>query len=255
MTTTLERILNKTAVRFDAIRDRVTDRTEEVLGSKKRVQTREIWAVGDFPNPWPSEQDEINALLNDEWFPSTKDFAAAIRNSGAKGKNHTIVDHSAGFINLVFMQPKGSITRLNFVTHGSSDSIGLKGRIEDDGVYFDEELEAGVLQGFKENGILKEDGTVVPWTEVQARFAKDAVIVVYACKTALSEAFLQDLADIFGVTVQGFTAELHYTYGEEALSDGKIDRKQLKVDGQSDIKLLSPNVTKKPLVPAESTPP
>ena len=255
MTTTLERILNKAAVRFDAVRDRVTGRAEEVLGKKKPVKTREIWAVGDFPNPWPSEQAEIDAINGGSWFPSTQDFAAAIKNSGAKGKHHTIVDHSASFINLVFMQPKGSITRLNFVTHGSSDSIGLQGRIEDDGVYFDEELEAGVLQGFKENGILKDDGTVVPWPEVKARFAKDAVIVVYACKAALSEAFLQDLADIFGVTVQGFTAELHYTYSGEALSDSKIDRKQLKIDGQSDIKLLTPNVTKKPSVPIEPTPP
>lgn len=255
MTTTLERILNKTAIRFDAIRDRVTDKAEEVLGSKKRVQTREIWAVGDFPNPWSSEQDEIDALTGDKWFPSTKDFAAAIKNSGAKGKNYTIVDHSASFINLVFMQPKGSITRLNFVTHGASDSIGLKGRIEDDGVYFDEDLEEGVLQGFKDNGILKDDGAVVPWSEVQARFAKDAVIVVYACKAALSEDFLQFLADVFGVTVQGFTTELHYTYSGEALSNGKIDRKQLKVDGQTDIKSLSPSVTKKPSAPVESTPP
>ncbi|OQW39001.1 MAG: hypothetical protein A4S08_08675 [Proteobacteria bacterium SG_bin4] len=255
MTTTLERILNKAAIRFDAVRDRVTDRAEEVLGSKKRVQTREIWAVGDFPNPWSSEQEEIDALLNDEWFPSTKDFAAAIKNSGAKGKSYDIVNHSASFINLIYLQPKGSIARLNFVTHGASDSIGLQGRIENDGVYFDEELEAGVLQGFKENGILKNDGTVVPWSDVKARFAKDAVIVVYACKAALSEDFLQTLADVFGVTVQGFTAELHYTYSEEALQNGKIDRKHLKVDGQSGIKLLSPNVTKKPSAPVESTPP
>ncbi|MGH6937211.1 MAG: hypothetical protein ACRED2_13760, partial [Methylocella sp.] len=90
---------------------------------------------------------------------------------------HNIVGHTASFTNLVLMQPKGSIARINFVTHGASDNVGLKGRIEPGAVFVDEEMEAGVLEGFKNNGIAKDDGTVVPWSEVRARFAKDAVIV------------------------------------------------------------------------------
>ena len=43
-----ERILNKTAIRFDAIRDRVTDKAEEVLGSKTSADPN--WA-GDFQTP------------------------------------------------------------------------------------------------------------------------------------------------------------------------------------------------------------
>lgn len=254
MMTTLDRILSKAAVSTNAIRDRVTDRAEEVLGSKKRVKTRVIWAVGDFPKPWPSDQAEIDAIYSDSWFPSSKDFGAATKNSGAKGEDYHVVGYTASFINLVFMQPKGSIARLNFVTHGASHSLGLKGTIEDDGVYFDEELEAGILEGFRDNGILNKDDTVTPWTEVRARFSKDAVIVVYACKAALSPSFLQKLADIFGVTVQAFSKELHYTYSDADLSGGEIDREKLKVDGKSDITRLIPDVTKKPSVPAQTQP-
>jgi hypothetical protein len=243
---TLDVILSTAAIRADAILDRVTDRAEAVLGSKKRSTTRVIWAVGEFPRPWASEQEEIDVLRSGDWFPSEEDFAAATKNSGSTGRNYLTVNSTASFIGLVFKQPKGSISRLNLVTHGASDSIGLKGRIEKGAVYFDDELGEGVLVGFKDNGIEKDDGTVVPWSEVQARFAKDAAIVVYACKAALSEAFLQDLADIFGVTVQGFSKELHYTYDEEALSDGSVNRRKLKVDGESDLTKLQPDVTKRP---------
>jgi hypothetical protein len=253
MTTTLDLILSKAAIRADNILDRLTDKAEEVLGSKKRVTQKTIWAVGDFPKPWASDSDEIAAINGGEWFPSTKDFIAAIMNSGARGSTHPTVGHTESFINLVFMQPKGSIARINFVTHGASTEIGLKGRIEPGAVFFDEGMEAGILEGFKNNGILKDDGTVVPWSEIRARFAKDAVIVVYACKAALSEAFLQDLADIFGVTVQGFTKKLQYTYDAAALSGGKIDRHKLKVDGQSDITKLTPDITKSPS--AQAPPP
>ena len=253
--TTLDIILSKAAARADAIRDRVTGRAEQVLGSKKRVRPRVIWSVGDFPYPWPSEQAEIDALTDGSWFPSKKDFAAALNNSGKKSKDYQFIDHTDSFINFIYQQPKGSISRFNFVTHGASDSIGLKGRIEDDGVYFDEELEAGRLEGFRDNGLQIDEKTVVPWSEVKARFSKDAVIAIYACRAALSEDFLQFLADTFGVAVHGFSKELHYTYSAEALQGGKINRKLLKVDGESNITALTPDVIKTPSAQAQQPSP
>jgi hypothetical protein len=116
-------------------------------------------------------------------------------------------------------------------------------------------MEIGILESFRTTGIQGDDGSTIPWSEVQARFTKDAVIVIYACKAALSEAFVQDLADIFGVKVQGFTKELHYTYDAAALSGGLVNRKQLKVDGQSDITKLTPDITKSPSAPVAAPPP
>ena len=96
------------------------------------------------------------------------------------------------------------------------------------------------------NGIQNDDGTVTPWSEVQARFAPGAQIVVYACKAALDQVFLQYLADTFGVTVKAFTTELHYVYPGPDLDKGLVPRRKLTVDGVSDITTLKPNVEAKP---------
>jgi len=50
--TTLDRRLTTAAIRVYGILDRVTNRAEAVLGSRKGSTTRVIWAVGDFPRPW-----------------------------------------------------------------------------------------------------------------------------------------------------------------------------------------------------------
>ena len=105
------------------------------------------------------------------------------------------------------------------------------------------------MQGFRDNGIEGKDGSIIPFSVVKARFAKDAVIVIYACKAALSSTLLQDIADTFGVTVRAFTAELHYNYSEKALTAGQVNRLELKVDGKKSLTSLSPNVSKMPTAP------
>jgi hypothetical protein len=239
--TTLDLILSRVVLQTDALRDRVTGGAEQVLGKKKRAQTKTLWAVGDFPSPWPSETAEAEALLADEWFPSELDFAAAMKNSGFQGRSWLIVGSTEALISLVFSQPKGTIARLNFVTHGASDEIGLSGTIEPGAVYFSEGLDEAVLDSFRVNGILT-DGKVTPWSEVEARFAPDAEIVIYACKAALDRAFLQFLADTFGVTVKAFTHELVYEYPGADLENGVVPRAKLKVDGVSNITTLKPEV-------------
>ncbi|MGH6937212.1 MAG: hypothetical protein ACRED2_13765 [Methylocella sp.] len=57
------------------------------------------------------------------------------------------------------------------------------------------------------------------------------------------------------MTVEGFSKELHFTYDAGALSGGKVDRQQLKVDGLSDITKLTPQVTKSPSQPAQGPSP
>jgi hypothetical protein len=53
-------------------------------------------------------------------------------------------------------------------------------------------------------------GKHVGWGQVERRFARDAEIVVFACKAAVSETLLRDVAEFFDVTVKGFTTELQY---------------------------------------------
>ncbi len=130
-----------------------------------------------------------------------------MKNSGFRGRDWLKVDSTAGFVSLIFWRPKGSIQRVNFVTHGASDEMGLTGTVEPGSVSFTDGLDEAELDGFRANGIQNDDGTVTPWSEVQARFAPGAQIVVYACKAARDQVFLQYLADTFGVTVKAFTTK------------------------------------------------
>ncbi len=250
--TTLDLILSQAVLRADAIRDRVTGGAEQVLGKKKRTKAKTIWAVGDFPSPWPSEAAEAAALKAGEWFPSEKDFAAAMKNSGFRGRDWQTVGSTPSFINLIFREPKGSVARVNFVTHGASDEIGLTGRVEPGAVYFSDGLDEAELDGFRANGILNDDGSVTPWSEVRARFTADAEIVIYACKAALDRPFLQYLADTFGVTVKAFSSNLHYIYPMADLDKGVVPRTKLTVNGVRNITSLSPDVvvTPSPAAPA-----
>lgn len=253
--TTLDLILSQVVLKADAIRDRVTGGAEQVLGTKKRTNAKTIWAVGDFPYPWPSEADEAAAIKAGEWFPSEKDFAAAMKNSGFNGSKWQTVGSTASFINLIFREPKGSIAQVNFVTHGASDEIGLSGTVEPGAVFFSDGLDEAELDGFRANGIQNNDGSVTPWSEVQARFAADAEIVIYACKAALDRTFLQYLAETFGVTVKAFSTELHYVYPLADLDKGIVPRAKLTVDGVSNLTVLSPDLVVKPSAPSPAPPP
>jgi len=252
--TTLDLILSRAAIKASAIRDRVTGGAEQVIGNKKRMRSKTIWAVGDFPYSWESEAAEAAAIKAGNWFPGDKDFAAAMKNSGFKGRDWQIVSSTPSFINLIYREPKGSIQQVNFVTHGASDEIGLAGTVEPGSVYFSDGLDEAELDGFRNNGILNADGSVTPWSEVQARFAPEAEIIIYACKAALDRAFLKYLADTFGVTVKAFSNELHYVYPMADLDAGKVPRKNLTVDGVSNITTLTPDVVVKPSAPGPPPP-
>jgi hypothetical protein len=88
-------------------------------------------------------------------------------------------------------------------------------------------------------------GKHVEWEQVELRFAKDAEIVVFACKAAVSETLLRDVANFFDVTVKGFTTELHYhiTFTE---AKSIVHRNEITVDGETDLSELNPTVVKEP---------
>jgi hypothetical protein len=208
--------------------------------------TREITVVGDFPKPWANAREEIAAIKEDLWFPSTDDFIAVERNSRKKKRGPTpIVDSVESFIHLILDQPAGSIKRINIITHGNGSKIAFSGEIDKEGaVFFDEELDVDTLRGMLRHGI-EYRGKHVEWNQVARRFARDAEIVVFACKAAINETLLQDVAEYFEVTVRGFTAELHYhvTFTE---ARGVIHRNEITVDGKKDLDDLTPTVVKKP---------
>jgi hypothetical protein len=212
---------------------------------KPDVGVREITVVGHFPNPWKDAKEEIKAIKSGIWSPSTDDFIAVERNSRKKGskKPTLVVDSVEAFIHLILDQPVGSIKRINILTHGNENWIAFSGEIEEGNVSFDEVLDISTLRGMLLHGI-EYRGKHVGWEQVESRFGRNAEIVVYACKAAVGETLLQDVANFFDVTVKGFTTELKYRFTDaEAVIR---HRNEITVDGKKDFNDLSPTVVKKP---------
>lgn len=243
----LEQILSQAVLLKDAIRDRVTGNADKVLARGDRGGTVQITVVGDFSEPWANDAEEIDAIrAGDEWSPSTNDFIAFAKKSRAAAKGRVpIVGSTEAFIHLILSQKPKSIARINIITHGSSGTISFKGEVVSGNVMFDDELDLAVLRDFLENGIIFNSQTV-QWSEVENRFADNAVLVIYGCTVGMSASFIQDVADMFDVRVQAFTHELRYQFSEQALSDGKIKRQLATVDGENDFLDLVPEIDKKP---------
>lgn len=249
--TALEKILSKAAVLSDAVRDRVTDNAGRVLARAEAGGPVQITVVGDYSEPWKNDAEEIDAIrAGDQWFPSTEDFIAFAKKSRAAAKGRVpIVGSTEAFIHLILDRAPKSITRINVIVHGSEGTIGFKGEVISGNVLFYDELDLNVLRDFLRNGIVYEKNKktrTVQWSEVENRFANDAVLVIYGCTVGMSATFIQDVADMFDIRVQAFKHELRYQFSEDALSGGRIRRNLATVDGKADFLDLVPEIDRKP---------
>lgn len=251
---TLEKILSQAVLSRDAVTDRVSQKLDAVLG-RTAPSGRHLTIVGDFDaSVWKTTAEEIAAIQapkdaqgNSKWSPATDDYVAAAAKSRIAGRSRNIpvVGSTNAFINFLLMQPKASITRLNIITHASPTTIALSGEVIEFNVAFDEELSVSDMRNFLRNGYTLK-GRQVPWAEVEARFADGAEIAIYACNAALAKSFLQDIAEFFGVRILAFDKKLNYSYPGSALTGGRIDRKQILVEGKQDFAELTPNVVVEP---------
>lgn len=68
--------------------------------------------------------------------------------------------------------------------------------------------------------------------DVRARFAKDAVIVIYSCKSGLDSKFIQYMADTFQVKVRGFSDLVGY-FPAFTVQPPTIDRRRVGIGRNS----------------------
>jgi hypothetical protein len=118
----------------------------------------------------------------------------------------------------------GSIGRINIFTHANSDMIALSGRIAAGGMStqvflnVNSALSVDNLNNLTQSGVtfsVQSQSKQIAskkftLDDVRKRFAKAAVIVVYACHSGMDGAFLQQIADTFQVKVRGFTDVIGY---------------------------------------------
>ena len=213
-----------------------------------------------FDSPWENTQAEINAIQGGTWFPSSVDFNAVMKNSRFRGNGGIVEIGSTGeFIGLILDKPVGSIKEIRLVTHGAPATIGFLGEVVDGDVFFNDEMDLGVIEGLQKTGILVGSGNPdrppdFTWDDVRARFQKDAVFVIYGCKVGMSESFIQDIADAFGIRVQAFKHEITFVFPNSALNPGGIDRRKLSADGRNDILDIPVEIDKRPVAPAPTPP-
>ena len=187
----------------------------------KKVTGKELSVYGKFDNPWKRVDDEVAAMAENRWSPTSDDFAAVA------GKSVQI-DSWKGLLHVILTQGNAesaprSISRINIFTHANSDLIALSGDVRPGstsahvtlnvGSAISEEtldkLNSGITFSVaSKNKRLASKNFVID--DVRNRFTSDAVIVIYACHGAVDTAFVQRIADTFQVNVRAFTEVIGY---------------------------------------------
>jgi hypothetical protein len=189
---------------------------------------REVTVIGNFSNPYGGMQKEVQAMKENRWEPTTDDFKDVAGNA-------LTVDSYLGILYVILVNgdkesSAGSISRLNIFTHANAELIAMSGTVSPGGMTTSvslrvnsalseetlENLNKGVTFSVpsKSKALAAKKFTL---QDVQKRFTKDAVIVIYACHSGLSGSFMQDIADTFQVKVRGFSDVVGYfpSYSED----------------------------------------
>lgn len=187
-----------------------------------KIDAREISVVGSFDNPWKTEADEVDAMANDRWEPTSDDFMSVAGSSAVE------VDSWKGLMQVILTNgdtesAAGSISRINIFTHANSNLIALAGHVRPGGGPASvtltvasaiseetlDQLDSGITMNVvSKNQKLASKKFVMD--DVRKRFTKDAVLVIYACHGAVDTAFVQRIADTFQVKVRAFRDLIGY---------------------------------------------
>jgi hypothetical protein len=216
---------------------------------------REVNVFGTFPSDWNGASDRAiaDAAAAENWFPGTDDMKRFARPGTAPGTTTLDVKEIIGLLRElgeIGRKNPHSIRRLNFFAHGANDgTIWVSGRVTRTNVDFvgDRfslnnqsmmELEADdvVLLPLKKGTRTKGDAERgwqenITLRDVRQAFSADAVVVVYACHSAIDEGYLRRIGKLLGARIQGFRKMTVWklTWNENK----QITRRQFGLDGST----------------------
>jgi hypothetical protein len=191
------------------------------------VATKELNIVGgDFDwDPPITDADEINKLNSNLWSPGTKDFVAVVNSSPGNPTASTANDFGA-FLGAIVMSAKGSITRINLITHANKDLIAFGGKLISTATLIRDvqlnvnppgsnlvSLDVQSIKALAQPGVsfqLPNNQKQFFIADIRDKFASGATIVLYACHSGLLTTFIQDIAKFFQTKVVGFTTEIAF---------------------------------------------
>jgi hypothetical protein len=181
----------------------------------------ELNLVGNYEKPksWTA-QKELTLIRADTWFPHSADFLAVA------GKGSIIVATPEDLL-LKIIGASGSISRLNFFSHGVTGKIATSGEVDEDGKSCS--LVGGWTQvtgsskmipdpyakywgdeGQNSSNTLTVGSRTFSLDQVRAKFAPGAEIWFYVCHGAVDGRLLANLANAFQVKVKSFSKIIVY---------------------------------------------
>jgi hypothetical protein len=176
----------------------------------KAKTTVERTYVGEYQNPWETNPAAEVAILEEgkkekatkHWSPGTIDFEAL-------SKSTTLANSFPSFLALLLKETPGTVSRANIITHGDFGRIGFKGTIDvnNGDVFFDSDPDAALtstsLSKWVNSTLIDDNNKSHTWDEIKAAFSSGAQIFIYSCNGATDPQLLQEMADAFGVKVNG----------------------------------------------------
>jgi hypothetical protein len=169
-----------------------------------------IYASG-YASPYVNDPQEVAYAQASPsiWAPSTVDFQATARRSGAPSGASSVADMLA----IIASMAVGSISLLGLIGHGADAdpsgtvprSFGFAGRVQTRHPYVTL-TGAGLLN----STTIAAAGTAA--TALHNRFATNARIVLYACTTGSDNTLLDPISRAFGVCVDGFADEVNWCF-------------------------------------------
>jgi hypothetical protein len=185
------------------------------------ILARYVW------NPPISEKEEVQYLLDHKWYPWWADF---VEITGLTNPPTPPGDFIAFMVMVAEYRPK-SIKRLNFWTHANKTTIGMMGDVIPGNVMFTNWTDDTTIAGFAQQGMTFTSGqTTVTLDDVLARFADDAIFVLYGCDIASDPtSLLTALRDLLQVSVIGFKTENVYCPPSQTVGSSTFNRKGEKI--------------------------
>jgi hypothetical protein len=186
------------------------------------ILARYLW------NPKIVEKTEVEFFLagGGKWHPSYDDYVAitGLTTPNAPGNFIALMGMIAEY------KPK-SIKRLNFWTHSNRTLIGIIGDVVPGNVVFTSSIDDVQIANYAASGLSFTVGKqAFTLDDVRARFAEDAIFVLYGCDIAFDPtSLLTALKDLLQVTVIGFKTENVYCPPDQTIGSTTFKRKGEKV--------------------------
>ena len=166
----------------------------------------EINLAGGFT--WESsltDAEEIQALSDNKWSPTTVDFLAVL------GSNAVPVGNWGALLGEIEKWPTGSVKRVNLMTHGDARGFSLTGHNVPGDVYLDRstQITPDGISALAGPGVSFEySSRTFKMADVRDRLASDAVVVIYSCHSGSDKSMLVALNKLLGAKVVGFKEKI-----------------------------------------------